>query len=170
MEIFSEYEHAEYRYVLGNIQDKKAKTIIYLGLNPSYATSHKHDKTTSFITRWATTQKYENVIFLNICPFVCTYGKDLLLELNSSEVEINYNNILTIIKQICPFNNYTILCAWGNDINGREYLKDTRDKILNLFSADERKNNFKCFGLTKKGNPKQIRCLKIDESLIDFQI
>ena len=68
MEIFSEYEHAEYRYVLGNIQDKKAKTIIYLGLNPSYATSHKHDKTTSFITRWATTQKYENVIFLNICP------------------------------------------------------------------------------------------------------
>lgn len=92
MEIFNIYEHSEYRFVLGKLKDMESKTLIYLGLKPSSATNKQHDNTTSFLTNWASNHNYQNVIFLNIYPYVCTSAKDLPLELNNFEDRINYNN------------------------------------------------------------------------------
>ena len=92
------------------------------------------------------------------------------LELNNSEVEINYNNILTIIKQICPFNNYTILCAWGNDIMSKTEAQTAIELLKNAIK-DVPTQKIKCLGLTKQGHPRSplARMEKEDFKLFDLK-
>lgn len=167
MEIFNIYEHSEYRFVLGKLKDMESKTLIYLGLKPSSATNEQHDNTTSFLTNWASKHNYQNIVFLNIYPYVCTSAKELPQEFSEEIFNNNYakiNDILNKIKNV----DYDVLCAWGDDISERDYLSNCKKEILNLFRTKYNKSEFKCFGITENMNPKQVRNIKSDANLISF--
>jgi hypothetical protein len=57
----------EYRYALGEVQDRPNRLLFCFGINPSTATPQKLDPTARRIEKIATEHGYDSWILLNIC-------------------------------------------------------------------------------------------------------
>ena len=67
--------------------------------------------------------------------------------------------------------SYTfILCAWGNSINKRKYLKDCLASIYELISKEASVKYFHLNNLTKRGNPRHLLYNPINGKIKIFAI
>ena len=104
------------RYVLGQIFDHNATTLICFGLNPSTASPSNLDNTILKIKKIATNNGYKNWIMLNIYPQRFTNPQ--LIDVVENK-QISYKNLLYIQKILLNFRDADILLAYGNLINKR---------------------------------------------------
>lgn len=137
------------RYVLGQIFDHNATTLICFGLNPSTASPSNLDNTILKIKKIATNNGYKNWIMLNIYPQRFTNPQ--LIDVVENR-QISYKNLLYIQKILLNFRNADILLAYGNLINERSYFKRCLSEIIALLKPSF-VDRIYILKQTKLGNP-----------------
>lgn len=137
------------RYVLGQIFDHNATTLICFGLNPSTASPSNLDNTILKIKKIATNNGYKNWIMLNIYPQRFTNPQ--LIDVVENR-QISYKNLLYIQKILLNFCNADILLAYGNLINKRAYFKRCLSEIIALLKPSF-VDRIYILKQTKLGNP-----------------
>ena len=148
------------RYSLGT---KGLKTLFCIGINPSTATKEKSDNTIRKLEKISYLHGYDSWIMLNIYPKRATDPDNLDKEFNKDIHEKN----LQIIKKYVKANS-DILCAWGNSINKRKYLKDCLAAIYELISKEVGVKYFHLNNVTKRGNPRHILYSPLNSKIETF--
>lgn len=131
------------RYVLGCTGKNN---LIVIGINPSTATNEKTDPTISRVNGYLKKYNFDGFKMLNLYPLRATNLNDLPLAFDS---DIHTKNLMEI-KYALESSN-AILCAWGNLIVKRPYLKKCFFDISKLIIQS--KVPTCCLGITKSGNP-----------------
>ncbi|HPJ15518.1 MAG TPA: DUF1643 domain-containing protein [Spirochaetota bacterium] len=135
----------EVRFLLG---EKGHKTLICIGINPSYAKPENLDRTICSVKKIALNSGYDSWLMINVYPQRATKPNDLAKEINQ---DYHCEN-LKQIKSIFDNNSCDIWAAWGTLINKRKYLFSCLKDIVSL--AKDYSNNWYSFGkLTKHGHP-----------------
>lgn len=151
------------RFYLGT---KGSNPLIVIGVNPSTATKEKSDNTISKVKKFASINKFDSWLMLNIYPQRATDPSNLHKKINESFHKQNLRKIKEIIG---GYNRPTICAAWGNTIKKRDYLKRCLREIY-----DELKQfglEWKTIGsLTKQGNPGHPLRLSYELNLKEFDI
>lgn len=131
------------RYVLG---EKGNKPLIFIGLNPSTATSEKSDPTIKRIQNYVTTQGYDGWLMLNLSPQRSTYVDGLSMMIDNEIIERNLQFIEASIKE------GSVICAvWGTSIETKAYLHESLLRILQL--AELKHCTWTCIKQTMHGHP-----------------
>lgn len=151
------------RFVLGI---KGNNPLIVIGLNPSTANEKKPDRTISKIMGFAEGANFDSIIMLNLYPQRATKPNDLHTTVDCDLFIENIEVIITIINSI---ESASILCAWGNNIGIRPYLKEAISDIYTK-TKSEKINWFKVGELTTYKNPRHPLYVKYEEGLSFFKI
>mgnify|MGYP004487088893 CR=1 FL=1 len=158
--IYSE-DGEKVRYVLGTKGDN---TLIVFGINPSTATAEKSDPTISRIDTYSKKYGYDSFKMLNIYPLRATNSDSLPM---MPDNEIHKQNIREIKAALN--NASAVLCAWGNLIFKRQYLKDYFGNIAEIICNSQIPTY--CLGITKSGNPRHpLARMKMPDKLVNFDI
>lgn len=131
------------RYVLGCTGKNN---LIVIGINPSTATNEKNDPTISRVNSYLKKYNFDGFKMLNLYPLRATNPNDLPLDF---DLDIHTKNLMEI--KCALENSNAILCAWGNLIFKRAYLKKCFADISKLIIQS--KIPTYCLGKTKSGNP-----------------
>lgn len=143
MDIYKNNLDNSERYALGK---SGAKPLIFIGLNPSTATTEKSDPTIKRIQNYVSSQEYEGWVMLNLSPERSTYVEGLSKKLKKETFESNLIEIDSKIKE------GSIICAvWGTSIETKPYLYDSLLKIIEIAKAKH--CTWTCIKLTKYGHP-----------------
>jgi hypothetical protein len=137
------------RYVL-----KKAGSnpLFVIGLNTSTADETKPDQTVSRAMAIAAEKKFDGFVMFNLYPLRETDPEKLPEKDTKKLLE---KNIAAIQKELSDFSKPTILAAWGVNIEEREYLVESLQKIAQLEAAQGAA--WKHYGdLTKDGHPRHL--------------
>ena len=134
----------EARFVLGELGDNN---LVVVGVNPSIATLDELDPTAKRIKKYADNHNYDGWIIINLYPQINTNVDKLDKEMNDELVKLNLKKIEKILKM----DDITLVAAWGEAIEWRNYLKDCFREIDLL--AKKYNHQWKCFELTKYGHP-----------------
>ncbi len=119
---------ANLRYLL---KKDGIRPLVIIGVNPSKATDKQSDRTMTKVMHFAEHNDFDGFIMLNIYPQRSTDPKKLDKFLNP----VFHNENLNQIKQaIQTLNQPTVLCAFGDTISVRPYLKDCLRDIINVLS------------------------------------
>lgn len=149
------------RYVLGT---KGNNTLIVFGINPSTATAEKSDPTIARMDTYLKKYGYDSFKMLNIYPLRATKPDTLPM---MPDIEIHKQNIKEIKAALD--NASAVLCAWGNLIFKRQYLKDYFENIAEIICNLQIPTY--CLGMTKSGNPRHpLARMKTPDKLINFDI
>ena len=159
--IYEKSENNKCRYALGV---KGNNPLIFLGINPSTATPDDYDQTMKKAKGFALKNNFDSWIMLNIYPQRATNPDNLDEKLN---VKFHKDNIKIIKKYIK--NNATVVAAWGNPINKRDYLLKCLQGIVKELKSKQMKWS-RIGKLTKSGNPWHISRLGYDEKIVRFDI
>lgn len=106
--------------------------LIAVGLNPSYATDLKSDRTISRIKEYAIWHGFDGYIMLNLSAQRTTYPIHLTPKLDAG---LHRENMDMVAKTFDLYPQLHILAVWGEKINFRSYLKDSLQEILSLASS-----------------------------------
>lgn len=136
------------RYVLGKIENRSGRTILCLGINPSTAEPNNLDNTLKKVNKISHYNGYDNWIMLNIYPQRATDIDAIDIEPNRRLLKRNFRHITKILNK---YKNSDIWLAYGNLISKRKYLRDSLEKILDLFNKHNKV--MKITGNTKLNNP-----------------
>lgn len=160
--IYVREEDNKVRYVLGY---KGNKTLICLGINPSTAEPDNLDPTLKSVERIAINNGYDSFIMLNVYPVRQTIFKDLEQKAQEEYFNKNLMEIEKIIKGID--GDIDVWLAFGNLINGRDYLMESWKKLDEIFI----KYNAIYYhaGINKTGLPKHPLYLKSNTKLHKFK-
>lgn len=149
------------RYVLGT---KGGNTLIVFGINPSTATAEKSDPTISRIDTYLKKYGYDSFKMLNVYPLRATNPDSLP---TVPDAEIHKQNIKEIKEALN--DSSAVLCAWGNLIYKRKYLKACFADIAEIICNS--KLPVYCLETTKSGNPRHpLARTKMPDKLISFDI
>ena len=124
--------HDEYRYALGNIG---RKTLVYIGSNPSIATTEVDDNTYTFLRTWCNTNN----------SFFTVAGS-----LEKKNFEIIDNTIRDVDKKSLDFD---VLLAWGDKVLQREFYYAYIIELMNILQKYNVQNLFH-IGITSNKQPR----------------
>lgn len=143
MDIYkNNFDNSE-RYALGESGDKP---LVFIGLNPSTATSEQSDSTIKRIQNYVSSQGHDGWMMLNLSPQRSTYVNGLLNRVDNETVNRNLKNIDSIIKE------GSVICAvWGTSIETKTYLYESLLRIIEV--AESKHCTWTCIKLTKNGHP-----------------
>ncbi len=143
-DLFEVNELGTARFVLG---EKNSSNLVIVGVNPSIATLDKLDPTSKRVRNYSNLQENRGWILINLYPHISTKIKSIHKQGNNELILKNNEFIESILK--C--DNITLVAAWGESIETRNYLKDCLYEINNI----TKKNNLDwyCFEQTKYGHP-----------------
>lgn len=151
--------HDEYRYALGNIG---RKTLVYIGSNPSIATTEVDDNTYTFLRTWCNTNNYNGLILLNLYPQVLTMEQrenqifnrgsffTVAGSLEKKNFEIIDNTIRDVDKKSLDFD---VLLAWGDKVLQREFYYAYIIELMNILQKYNVQNLFH-IGITSNKQPR----------------
>lgn len=116
-------------------QTNEERTIVFIGLNPSYADEFKLDTTIMNTTNYALENGYSSAYYLNLYPYVETDATKLP-QYKNDYVEEN----LTEIKRILSINK-DVVVIWGRDaeLNNKRKI----EVVKNIFA--EKSCEVRCF-------------------------
>ena len=158
----------EYRYALGEVQEKSNKILFCFGINPSTATPQKLDPTAKRIKKIANEHGYDSWIILNLCaqratdPDGMEKNKNLILHKENLEI------ITTLLNKYCECSD--ILFAYGDLISKRPYLKKNLCEIINIIKSLQYAGNCYCLGQTKKGNARHPLYQKVNIPFVPYSL
>lgn len=151
------------RFVLGS---KGLNPLIVIGLNPSTADENKPDMTISKIIGFAIRNNFDGFIMLNLYPQRATSPDNLDIKMN---FDIHRENIATIFNCLKDLNEISILAAWGEPINRRDYLIKSLIDICD--SVSHLNINWLQIGaMTKTGHPRHPSRATYDLGLMQLDI
>ena len=135
------------RYVL---RKEGQKILVVIGVNPSKATDCISDTTMTKIMGFAKYNGFDGFLMLNLYPQRCTNPNDLDKEMNT---EMHNDNLKYIASEISSIESPSVLLAFGNTIETRQYLKKCLREIISLFTF-KNPQWLQIGTLTKGGNPR----------------
>lgn len=148
--IINTYEHNfenTLRFLLGFDSENP---LIVLEVNPSTADDQKADATLRRVLGYAERNGFDGFLMINVYPVRSTNPKDLPSKVDPAIHRQNLNHILDVFRR---HNSATVLAAFGNPIDERDYLKDCLLDIIRESQQFDLK--WKQIGdLTKCGNPR----------------
>ncbi len=149
----------KYRYDLWRIWDWREPRVLFTMLNPSTADADKDDPTIRRCIKFAKDYSFGGMYVCNLFAFRATNPKQLY----KADDPIDPENMHHIHRAAVLKCNGEVICAWGNhgSLNGRS--GEMIWAFKNLWGVKG-----KCFGLTKKGEPKHPLYLKGDTQLVDI--
>ena len=104
--------------------------MVVIGVNPSKATDKVPDATMARVMRLAELNGFDSFIMLNLYPQRST--KPTGLDKERDEV-LHQENLKQIEAAVAGLDNPVVLCAFGNTIGVRRYLKDCLKDIVRVF-------------------------------------
>ena len=141
------------------------RPLIVIGVNPSIATDKQSDRTIVKVMRFAENNDFDGFIMLNIYPQRSTDPTRLDSTLNP---ELHRENLEQIRLAVGNLNRPTILCAFGNTISIRPYLKECLRDVAGILELTQ--PVWKQIGApTKDGNPRHP-CRAAYTSFTDFDM
>lgn len=157
------------RFVL---QKAGAKPLVVLGLNPSTADYNTPDNTIRRIMQLAEHNGFDSFAMFNVYPLRATKPKDLPHDIDYDSHNRNLECIRLTMNKMPK--NITILMAFGNNIEIRDYLKFCLGDIIGLLSIYSR-SYVHIGALTSKNYPRHplyckiegFRKYTINESIMD---
>lgn len=135
------------RYIL---RKEGKKILVVIGVNPSKATDNISDPTTTKIIGFAKYNGFDGFLMLNLYPQRCTNPNDLDKEMNT---ELHNENLRHIASEVSKIESPSVLLAFGNTIESRQYLKKCLSEIISLFAL-KNPQWLQIGTLTKRGNPR----------------
>ncbi len=150
-------ECGSYRWILKRELFSGRKTVVFIGLNPSKANSHKNDRTLTRIVNFCSRWNYKNIYIINLFGLISKSPTKLL----KSNDPIGVNNDLITLKSLEFWrenNNCDLWLGWGDKglLKGRDREVLKLIKIFSNLKSNE--NNYSkrvlSLGLSKKGNPR----------------
>ncbi len=130
------------------------------GINPSTATDKKPDPTISRINTYLNRYGFDSFKMMNIYPLRATEPDSLPMQI---DMNIHRRNMKEIEQAL--INSSAVLCAWGNLIYERDYLKQCFMDISELINRS--KVPTYCLGKNKTGKSQASIGKKADACGID---
>ena len=150
-------ECSSYRWILKRELLRGRKTVLFIGLNPSKASSFNNDRTLIRIINFCSKWHYKNIYIINLFGLI---SKSPIL-LSKSKDPIGENNNLITLK-VLEFWRENLNCdlwlGWGD--KGQLYGRDRKvlKFIKSLSNLKSNENNYSkrvlSMGYSKKGNPR----------------
>lgn len=139
--------------------------LVVIGVNPSKATDKVPDATMTKVMGFAKHNGFDSFIMLNLYPQRST--KPAGLDKERDEV-LHQENLKQIEAAVAGLDNPVVLCAFGNTIGVRRYLKDCLKDIVRVL--EPKRPQWKQIGKpTVWGNPRHPSRAAYGE-LADFDI
>lgn len=134
-----------WRYELRREWDKKARPLMFCGLNAATADAKRNDMTITILTRRAQLEHYGSLVVFNLYAFRATQPSDMLA---AKDPVGPLNNMYTIkLLKECRSRKGTLLCGWGNHAQ--------KDRVAQLVRwADYHFVKLWCLGTTTRNQPK----------------
>ena len=142
----------KYRYVLSRTWDRKKKTILFIGLNPSTADEQIDDPTIRRCINYAQNWGYGSLLMVNLFAYRAT----MPTELKKVKNPIGNDNDLHIKELIKKVD--LAVAAWGNEGSLLNRDKEIKKIIPNLM----------CLKINKSGQPAHPLYQKKDLQLINY--
>ena len=161
MWLYQTNEDNSARYILGQINEEKGRTLLCFGINPSTACPECLDNTIRKVIKISKNNGYQNWIMVNIYPQRATNPNDLHLEADKCLIEENVAYIRDIAE---GYPDCDILLAYGNLIDKRAYLRGCLKEILDSLNGKK----IKVIKKTKNNNPVHPLYQKDDSVLVDY--
>lgn len=138
-----------HRFVLAS---KCTTPMVVIGVNPSTANECIPDPTVRKVMRFAELGNYDGFVMLNLYAQRATKFNDVH---KKKDEKLHQGNLDAIREYFKPHDELTILAAWGDLIDEREYLLDCLRDIVNVLLERKRRVRWKQIGeLTKAGHPR----------------
>lgn len=159
------------RYLLAeSFVDNPANPLMVIGANPSIADAEKTDLTFGSICRIARGNGYDQVIVVNLTPFIAANPQNLPYKQDVSSASRNHKIIEEAANHIVNMVGcLDVWCAWGNLVETRTYLPLNRTSIIKLL-INRQANLLSLPNLTKNGNPAHPLYHKHNSRLVPYQI
>ena len=147
-------DYNKYRFIL---EKEGRNKLVVLGVNPSVASDKESDRTMVKVIGFAernmddNNKPFDGFLMLNLYPQRAT-DPDALD--NIRDERIHKENLIHIEDYIKRIENPTILLAFGNCIEKRDYLYTCFKEIVTII--EKYSPNWKNIGVTKQGNPKHL--------------
>lgn len=103
--------------------------LVVIGVNPSKATDKLPDATMTRVMRFAELNGFDSFIMLNVYPQRSTKPAGLDKERNEA---LHQENLKQIEAAVAGLDNPVVLCAFGNTIGIRPYLKNCLKDIVRV--------------------------------------
>ena len=123
--IYEKTKNNDARFLLG---EKRSKTLICIGINPSTAEPDNLDRTIKSVKSFSYDLGYASWLMINVYPQRATDPNDLHEQSNKKLHQQNLRHIKSILKN----GKHDIWAAWGTLINKREYLIECLKDIYEL--------------------------------------
>lgn len=150
------------RYVLGTVGENP---LVCFGINPSTAKPEALDNTVKRVRDFAANNNHDSWIMLNVYPQIATNPNNLDLMERAGLRQANEKHIAALLTD----RPATLLAAWGNLIDKRDYLTPLLKNLVNVVSgADHQWHSLG--GPTVKGHPRHPLYVRADAPLQPFDI
>lgn len=124
--------YSEYRYILGTVGKK---TLITIGINPSTAEPNKLDPTLKSVERIALGNGYDSFIMFNVYAQRATSPQNMDCQFNDRLHKENMKALKWLFTNIKGKPH--VWCAWGTNIERREYLKNCLKDIVSIGNTND---------------------------------
>jgi len=147
-----------YRYMLLRRWNREGDLVLFVGLNPSTANAYADDPTVRRCMSFAKEWGYGGLMMVNLFAMRST-DPSLLLH-RPDPVGPENNGWIHAANIGCE----TTVIMWGDkgDLKGRD------KEVLEILQNPQMEKSIRCFGRTKRGNPRHPLYLKKSTQLEDF--
>lgn len=159
-DIYEYDEEKNARYVLGN---NGQKTLICIGINPSWACKDFSDPTMNWLVTMSRREGYDSCIMMNPYPYRCSKPSELPSEFEQELLNSNFEWFDRILEEK---KNSDVLVMWGNYIGRNEDFKNAVIVILEKMLKHNKKV-FHINDLSKAGNPYHYGYLRRNKKFND---
>jgi len=142
-----------YRYTLSRTWDCEKGNAMFIGLNPSTADESENDPTIRRCMRFALEWGYGGIVVCNLFAFRATDPR--AMKAATDPVGPLNDEMITTEARDAGL----VIACWGNHGQFLSRSDDVR-KFL---------SSMKCFGLTKRGEPKHPLYLRADTKLVELE-
>lgn len=123
--------------------------LVCVGINPSTAVPDDLDRTVNRVNGFASSNGFDSWTMLNVYPQIATDPLDIAFHLNPALKNENERHVGAVLAG----RRLTVLAAWGDLIESRDFLKPVLADLLTVMTAHG--CDWVNLGtLTKKGHPR----------------
>lgn len=140
--------------------------VVFIGVNPSYATDKVKDSTTKKIESYCKQYNYNGYYIINLYPQVEPNPTQLHINPKQEYIDINYNEIIDLLSSI---ENPQLIACWGESIELRGYLIDSLEEIK-LIAEKHKATWYSIGGLLKSGHPRHPARSSLSLKKIKFDL
>lgn len=139
--------------------------LVCVGINPSTAVPDDLDRTVNRVTRFASSNGFDSWTMLNVYPQIATDPDNIEFQLDLDLKTENERHVAAVLAG----RRLTVLAAWGDTIDSRDFLKPVLADLLKVMTAHD--CEWVNLGtLTKRGHPRHPLYVAGTTPLVPFDV